>query len=192
MVIKAVIFDCFGVLVMPGRTLLYQAFPEHKIEINDLERQSDYGMISRAEFNEAVAELVGVLPEEVKAKYYDTNVRNEPALAWIRELKQANYKIGLLSNVGRGWLTDYIPVDEQVELFDAITLSSNVGLIKPDPGIYQITARELGIEPCECVMVDDVLVNIEGASVADMRGFVYTSVEQAKIDLKHLIEIDNA
>jgi len=41
MAIKAIVFDCFGVLVMSGRTALYHDFPALKDQIHDNERQSD-------------------------------------------------------------------------------------------------------------------------------------------------------
>lgn len=193
MAVKAIIFDCFGVLIMPGRTLLYQAFPQFETEISDLEHQSDYGMISRDEFNSSIAELTGITPEEVESKYYDVNVHNEEAVDWIRELKSSGkYKIGLLSNVGRGWLDDFLTEIEQVDLFDQVVLSSDIGLIKPDVRLFEIAAARLGVEPYECVMIDDLLPNIDGAETADMQGIVFTSTKQARIELDHIIESTNA
>lgn len=193
MVIKAVIFDCFGVLIMPGRTLLYQSFPRFSTEINDLERQSDYGMISRYDFNNFVAKLVGITPEDVESKYYDVNVRNKEALDWIRELKSSgNYKIGLLSNVGSGWLNDFLIESERSELFDTVVLSSDVGMIKPDVEIFELMAARLGVDPFECVMVDDLSSNIDGAARADMQGIVFSSTAQAKIELDNILESTNA
>ena len=193
MAIKAIIFDCFGVLIMPGRTLLYQSFPDFKTEISDLEHQSDFGIITRQQFNDSIAELVGITPAEVKSKYYDTNTRNQPVIDWMRQLKASGrYKIGLLSNVGSGWLTDYLSEDDQAELFDAVVLSSNVGLIKPDPLIFELTAGKLGVEPFECVMIDDISANIDGAQIADMQGIVFVSTDQARSELDHMIESVNA
>jgi len=193
MAVKAIIFDCFGVLIMPGRTLLCQSFPQFTTEISDLEHQSDYGMISRTKFNNSIAELVGITPDEVESRYYDVNVHNEEAVEWVRELKSSGkYKIGLLSNVGRGWLDDFLTEIEQVDLFDEVILSSDVGLIKPDIKLFEIAAERLGIEPYECVMIDDLLPNIDGAEAADMQGVVFTSTKLARIELEHIIESTNA
>jgi len=193
MAVKAIIFDCFGVLIMPGRTLLYQSFPQFETEISDLEHQSDYGMISRTKFNNSVAELVGITPDEVESRYYDVNVHNEEAVEWVRELKSfGKYKIGLLSNVGRGWLDDFLTEIEQVDLFDEVILSSDVGLIKPDIKLFETAAERLGVEPYECVMIDDLLPNIDGAEAADMQGIVFTSTKLAKMELEHIIESTNA
>ena len=193
MAIKAIIFDCFGVLIMPGRTLLYQSFPQFSTEINDLEHQSDYGMLSRYDFNNSVAKLVGITAEDVESKYYDVNVRNKEAIDWIRELKSSGcYKIGLLSNVGSGWLNDFLIESERSELFDAVVLSSDVGMIKPDVEIFELIAARLGVDPFECVMVDDLSSNIDGAARADMQGIVFSSAAQARIELDNILDSNNA
>lgn len=193
MVIKSVIFDCFGVLIMPGRTLLYRSFPEHAIDISDLEHQSDYGMISRTEFNKSIAELVGIAAAEVESRYYDVNIHNSEAIEWVRELKRSGkYKIGLLSNVGRGWLDDFLTEIEQVDLFDEVVLSSDVGLIKPGVDLFKIAAEKLDTQPNECVMIDDLAVNIEGARLADMQGILFATTAQARKEFERIVESSNA
>jgi len=193
MVIKAIIFDCFGVLITPGRTVLYQDYPQFKTEIHDLELQSDYGMISRQQFDDLLAKLTGLKLKEVEPRYWDVNVRNEPAINWIRELKlSSKYKTGLLSNVGIGWLSDFFSKTELTDLFDTVILSSNVGIIKPDPRSFELMAEQLGVSPHECVMIDDTPSNIDGAGHADMQGIVFKSVHQAQAELKKVLESDYA
>lgn len=189
MAIKAVIFDCFGVLILPGRTLLYQAYPQFTTQISDLEHQSDYGMISRQQFNDSIAELTGLASEEIKSRYYDVNMRNKSAIDWVRELKSSGkYKIGLLSNVGYGWLDDFLLETEQADLFDEVVLSSDIGILKPEPRIFEFMAEKLGVKPDECIMIDDLVSNINGANRTGMQGVVFISTEQAKVELNGLLE----
>lgn len=193
MAIKAIIFDCFGVLVMPGRTLLYKAYPQLKDDISDLEHQSDYGFISRQQFNDSIAKLIGSTPKEVKSLYYDVDVHNESAVAWVRELRASGeYKIGLLSNLGRGWLDDFLAKTEQVDLFDEIVLSSDIGITKPDPRIFEVIAERLGVAPYECIMIDDISANIDGADRAGMKGIVFASTDQARAELDNILAKSNA
>jgi HAD superfamily hydrolase (TIGR01509 family) len=188
MVIKAIIFDCFGVLVMARRVKLYQDYPQFKTQIDDLGYQSDYGMTSRQQFDDSIAELVGLTPEEVEARYWATNVRNEAAIAWVRELKSSGqYKIGMLSNIGRGFINDSLPMTEQTSLFDEVVLSCDVGMIKPDPRIFELAAERLGVAPYECIMIDDLPSNIDGAERAGMQGVVFGSINQAQADFKQLL-----
>ncbi len=184
MAIKAIIFDCFGVLVMSGRAALYHDFPALKNQIYDNERQSDYGMTSRTELNDAIGQITHLSPQLIDERYWATSVRNESALAWATELKQSGeYKIGLLSNIGRGWLEDFLPAEERRSLFDAEVLSSDVNIVKPSLEIFEIAAQRLGVEPFECVMIDDMLVNIDGAERAGMGGILFGTTTQARRDL---------
>jgi phosphoglycolate phosphatase-like HAD superfamily hydrolase len=54
--IKAIIFDCFGVLVKSGHNLLRQDFPELSNLVDELQGKSDFGVLTRQEFNQIVAE----------------------------------------------------------------------------------------------------------------------------------------
>src|SRR5680860_1435909 len=180
MAIKAIIFDCFGVLlVAPGFDALLRDFPQYKTEINDLIVQSDYGIIPLQQFNNSIAKLIGLTLQEVRSQYWDTNVRDETVINWVRELKLlGEYKIGLLSNVGSGWLDDLLPETNGKDLFDAVVLSYDVGIIKPDPMVFELMAERLNVAPHECIMIDDRPLNIDGAERADMQGVVFGSVHQ--------------
>jgi putative hydrolase of the HAD superfamily len=58
-------------------------------------------------------------------------------------------------------------------IFDAIVRSDEVGVRKPDPEIFLLTADRLGVAPQECVFVDDLLQNVEGARAVGMHAFVH-------------------
>jgi putative hydrolase of the HAD superfamily len=51
-------------------------------------------------------------------------------------------------------------------LFDVVVLGPTLGVRKPDPEVYRLTAERLGLTPQECVVVDDQLVNLRGARTA--------------------------
>jgi putative hydrolase of the HAD superfamily len=85
-----------------------------------------------------------------------------------------------------------LPVFEQEKLFDAMVLSADVGLMKPDPAIFKMMADELGLLPNECVMIDDVVSNIDGAKLVGMPGVLYISPEQTMAELNCLLESNNA
>jgi len=193
MAIKVIIFDCFGVLVQPGKTILYKKFPNLKNDIDNIEHQWHYGLISRQQFNEQMAELIGISPDDVKSKYYDISVRDESAIDWVRQVKlSGDYKVGLLSNVGSNRINDFFQSSEQSELFDDMVLSFDVGMIKPEIMIYELAAKRFGVEMNECIMIDDISLNVEAANNAGMHGLLYVSVEQARADVESIIESFNA
>lgn len=193
MSIKAIIFDCFGVLVVAGHVLMYQDYPQFKSEFKELQNQSDLGKISRQQFNEAVAKLTGLSSSEVDRQYWSINSFNRPTLNWVRDLKMSEkYKIGMLSNISRDWMDVSLPVFEREKLFDEVILSGDVNIIKPDPKIFELMASRLGVLPSECVMIDDMSINIDGAKSAGMQGVVYVSVDQARFELNNLVGLHNA
>ena len=190
MAVKAVIFDCFGVLITIGRDLLHQTYPQFSDQLTELERQSDAGLVSRSEFYNSVVAITGVSMDDAINKYYSVENYNQSSVDLIKQVKATGrYKIGLLSNIGRGWLDDFLPIMNSMNLFDAVILSSDIGIIKPDPKIFELMAEKLGVNTDECIMIDDTPVNIASAINTGMQGVIFDSIDQAKIDLGKLIEI---
>ena len=190
MAVKAVIFDCFGVLITIGRDLLHQTYPQFSDQLTELERQSDAGLVSRSEFYNSVVAITGVSMDDAINKYYSVENYNQSSVDLIKQVKATGrYKIGLLSNIGRGWLDDFLPIMNSMNLFDAVILSSDIGIIKPDPKIFELMAEKLGVNTDECIMIDDTPVNIASAINTGMQGIIFDSIDQAKTDLGKLIEI---
>ena len=62
-------------------------------------------------------------------------------------------------------------------------MSCKVGACKPDPQIYKITLKKLNLSAEECVFVDDILNNIEGAKNLGMQGIHFQTPEKLRKDL---------
>jgi putative hydrolase of the HAD superfamily/hydrolase len=174
--IKAVIFDCFGVLVQGTldrfrEKYLRGATDDTKREFSDLSHASDRGMIAYDEFVAEAAKLANISVAEANATFRDTP-KNVKLLDFIREKLRANYKIALLSNIGSGRILRVLTEDE-LNIFDEKILSYEVHFAKPDPEIYLIAADKLDVEPAECVFVDDARANVDGAKSVGMRGILY-------------------
>jgi putative hydrolase of the HAD superfamily len=92
-------------------------------------------------------------------------------VARARRLRDEGYRVGLLTNnvkeYGDAWRAT-IPM----EIFDDVVDSSEVGLRKPDPQIFQMAAERLGTNPTKCVFLDDMASNVEGARAIGMTGIV--------------------
>ena len=185
--IRGIIFDCFGVLYRGSLTHLAElAAPEDQQAIRDLSHASDHGFLSYDEYFTQLAELVHLPVDEVQAIVRERHVRNVEMIDLVRQL-HGRYTVGMLSNIGRGVMDGLIAPEEQRELFDAVILSSDVAVTKPEPEIYELMAAKLGYEPDECVMIDDLPVNIDGAERAGMQGIVFLSVSQLRHELKRLL-----
>jgi epoxide hydrolase-like predicted phosphatase len=117
-------------------------------------------------------------------------IRNVPLVEFVRSLRQ-RYKTALLSNVGHSVIETLFTPRELDHLFDSVVLSGDSGTVKPYPEIYELTASRLGLQPEECVMIDDLPKNAEGAEIAGMKGLVYSSMRQLETDLNNLIEAES-
>jgi epoxide hydrolase-like predicted phosphatase len=118
----------------------------------DLER----GAIDQAEF---VAHLVGVLgvsPDRLLERMA-ADLRLEPRVTEaVERLRLRGVKTAVLSNSwGSHPFDPYEPFNLD-ERFDAVVISDQVGLRKPDPEIFSLAAARLGLSPSVCVFVDDV------------------------------------
>lgn len=182
--VKAIIFDCFGVLYRGSLDYLYEITPtESHRQLRDLSRASDYGYVDREEYMSTLVDLTGHPRSEINEVTSTRHIRNQPLFDLIEELKP-DYKIGLLSNIGRNAIDELFSLDEQAEMFDAIVLSSEIGAIKPSQAAYLAAARMLDESPQSCLMVDDMPSNIEGARAVDMQGVVFYSTKQFASELE--------
>ncbi len=104
----------------------------------------------------------------------------------IRSLRPA-YKTGLLSNA---WPDVRHLLEGNWKLadaFDVIVLSCEVGIVKPDPRIYQLALDELKLTAGEVVFIDDFQRNIEGARRAGMQAILFKDFDQAVEALNRLL-----
>jgi len=194
-VIRAVVFDCFGVLYADEGLLYYQAvlprYDEFRSRIFELDDQYDRGFVSQEEHDQQIAELTGLGYDEIRANVRRKRARNTALLDYIESLR-VEYKVGLLSNIGRGGMDVFFDANERKKFFDATVLSGEIGIIKPDPRAFEAMAAKLGVSPSECVMIDDRAENCDGARTAGMRAVRYDSNQQIMRELDTLLEHENA
>lgn len=104
--------------------------------------------------------------------------------ALVRRARVSGLRTGLLSN---SWGNDY-PRDGWDEMFDVVVISGEVGMRKPEPGIYLHTVSLLGVEPSECVFVDDLEHNIAAAVEVGMVGVHHMSYDATLQELEALFD----
>jgi putative hydrolase of the HAD superfamily len=109
---------------------------------------------------------------------------NPGMFEWVSQLRAAGFKTGLLSNMP--WdLVKHVRTNCQwMEKFSFTTLSAEVGMIKPDSGIYEHTLRGLGVSATEVLFIDDRERNIQAARALGMRAIQFRSIEQLKDELE--------
>lgn len=186
--IRGIIFDCFGVLYQGSLEYLRSITPQERLnELEDLKQAADYGYISHHDYIDQVGALTGRPGREIDEVTRARHVRNESVIELAKTLR-GSYKIALLSNMGRDILDGLFSPEEREQLFDAVVVSSDIGMVKPDAAVFEFTASKLGVSPGECIMIDDLPVNIEGADAVGMRGVLYSNTLDLKRSLVELLE----
>lgn len=186
--IKAIIFDCFGVLSVD----LWRAFcdsldPSVDIEsVRDLNRAFDKGFITKQQYLDGVEVVAGKRPPDIDVAYIQ-DTKNTLLLDYIRTLKPA-YKTAILSNISNDWINQRLLNAEEQALFDAQILSYQVGAVKPDPLMYRMACDKLGVTPVQAVMVDDIERNISAAQELGMKGIFYQDFNQLKRELSRVLD----
>lgn len=189
--IKAIFFDCFGVLATEGwEPFCYQHFskkPEQARQAKELARQLNLGQIDYDSFISRVATLAKISEAATRA-VIDRNVPNGKLFEYIDSKLKPKYQIGFLSNAGGNWLDELFTPD-QIKLFDDVVISSEVGYIKPDAKIYELAAERLGINTKECIFVDDRQQHVDGAINAGMQAILYNNFPQMQQELETILNV---
>ena len=177
MAIKALVFDNFGVLMDVVYGSLRHVLPvKARARLLSILDEADNGRISADDELKQIVELLNEYNldgAEQVAKAIQFSEKNDELLNFILE-KRDQYKTAMLSNVSAVIWNYYTP--EQMEkYFDKVVLSYQEAIAKPDPRIYQLVCKRLGVEPSECVFADDNEVNVDAANKIGMHGIVFTS-----------------
>lgn len=181
--IKAIIFDCFGVLYMGAHRALEERWPHHAIELDNLTRQLDYGYMDKDEYCLQASKVVGVEAAKIEDILRSEHTINAPLISYIENDLKPKYKIGMVSNIGRGWIQNMFNEHLLNDVFDVVVQSGDEGVTKPHPQIYELCAERLDLEPEECLFIDDLPENIAGADAAGMQGIVYGNLYDLKKEL---------
>jgi 2-haloacid dehalogenase len=194
----AIIFDIGGVLVDWNPRYLYR-----KLLANEAAVERFLAEICTPEWNvkqdsgrslaEAVDELSAKYPDDAELirAYY---LRWEEMLGGaiegtvdiLRELKQAGYTMAALSN----WSAETFPVAQHrfefLNWFDAVVVSGEVKLIKPDPRIFKLLLAKLQRRAEDCVFIDDATANVTVARQLGFRTIHFHSPAHLRKELRQM------
>ena len=193
----AVMFDFGGVLT----TSVMDAFAAFGDELGDrglplrlLSRDPEgaallvdheEGRIGEAEFEEGFAARLAAHGVEVEAgglvRRMQAGLRPDPeTIALVAELRSQGHPVGLLSN---SFGDDCYAGHDLPAMFDAVTISSEIGVRKPSRRAFGVACERLGVAPAQTVMVDDLPHNIDAAARVGMHGVVHTHAQHTREQL---------
>ena len=159
--------------------------------IHALER----GECSAAEFERILAARLdridggSVAAEGLLQRMFAASVRVPAMYDLIRALRRAGLRTAMLSN---SWGCDEYPRADFPGLFDAVVISGEVGMRKPEEGIFLYAARALGLAPAECVFIDDMEANVAAAAGCGMTGLLHTEAQSTAAALRDLLGVPAA
>lgn len=117
-------------------------------------------------------ELIHELNEARLKAFADNGVHLwDDSVPTMRELRARGLRIAIVSNCDHATrpIVDDLGLEHEA---DAIVLSFEVGVAKPDPGIYRAALAAVGAGPEEAVFVDDQAWYCEGAEALGIRSFM--------------------
>ena len=184
--IKNIIFDMGGVLLRfePEYFIARLGISGADADLlrREVFRSADWVRMDRGTLSdeEGVASICKRVPEHLHAAVEELVCRweipeilpMEGMAALIGELKQAGYRIYLLSNAFTRQHV-YWPRVPGSEFFDDTFISADVKLVKPQREIYEMALTKFGVKAEECVFVDDLPSNIEMGENCGIRGVVF-------------------
>ncbi len=196
---QAVFFDLGGVIVRTE----YQAPRQHLAEQLGMEyedltravfdsetaRKASIGTISEDEHWAAVGRKLGRAPSDVdllRTEFFGGDIVDLALVDFIRSLRP-RFKTGLISNAWDG-LRPYILGQKFDDAFDFMLISAEVGMVKPEAGIFQLALDQAQVSANEAVFVDDMPENVESARAVGMSGILFQDRESTLGQLNSLLK----
>lgn len=145
------------------------------------------GQVPEAEFERGLGALLGVnpgglIPRLMKGAGPDPSMRAAVAAA-----RRQGVPTGLVSN---SWGAEGYPAEVLRALFDGVVISGAVGVRKPSAKIYRLGAGSIGLQPEQCVFVDDLTANLGPARDLGMATVHHTDAARTIAELEQLLGVD--
>src|SRR3954453_6276718 len=159
---------------------LFRTDPEALRDLRELE----VGKMSEEEFERSFGRRLGLKdPDHLIDSMFAGMRPDERMVAAVKELRAAGLRTGLISN---SWSTAHYDRKMLEELFDTAVISAEVHMHKPQPEIYRLAAERLGVEPRQCIFVDDLRENCEGATAVGRTPVLHRDADQTIAKLAEL------
>ena len=199
--IHAVIFDMGGVLLKTTNSQPREAIAERfgvtRVELeafifmSETALRSEVGELTDKEhwktvlrhFNQPLDDYLKVYGE-----FFSGDTIDHKLLAFAVSLKP-DYRLGLLSNA---WVNLRSLLGERfnfINEFDESVFSYEVGMRKPDPAIFKLMLKKMGVEAENALFIDDMPTNVEGAKSTGLHVIRYTDTQAAIAEVEAVLNI---
>ena len=153
-------------------------------------RALETGELTEEGFCERFGELLGLEPARragMTDRMFGYISPDDAMVDAIRRARAQGVRTGLISN---SMGVDRYDRSTFPELFDGVVISGDVGMHKPQPEIFVLGAERAGVTPEECVFVDDLRENCEGAEAVGMTSVLHRGAETTLPRLEELLGVE--
>ena len=184
--IKAILFDFFDTIAADFyRVWLENSHYTRTGEFLAVAQAIDKGDIGVEEWYVRLSALSNQPADVIRQEFETKTQLNHRMLELIDEL-HGNYKTGLVTNSPQDLVRKILRTNNLEKHFDEIVISGEVGLVKPDPAIFEVALERLGVNAPKAVFIDDLESYLEGAKEVGIQGILFKDVDQLKADLMKL------
>ncbi|MEA2474839.1 MAG: putative hydrolase of the superfamily [Thermoleophilaceae bacterium] len=151
-------------------------------------RQLERGELTVEEFEPLFADVLGIgeRSEGMVERLFAGVGPDERMVSAVRAARGAGVPTGLISNSWGQTTYDQELIDE---LFDVAIISGDVGMHKPEPEIFHLGAERLGVPAADCVFVDDLRENCEGAEAVGMTAILHRGADSTLPEMERLLGV---
>ena len=151
-------------------------------------RRLERGEIGEDEFSERFGAMMGVADTDGLIDRLFAGMRPDEAMhEAVCRARAGGVRTALVSN---SWSSGHYDRSSLDQLFDAIVISGEVGLNKPDAEIFELAADRVGVPAGECVFVDDLRENCEGAERVGMTAVRHRDAPRTVAELEGLLGVE--
>ncbi|MCR1898321.1 HAD family phosphatase [Irregularibacter muris] len=124
--------------------------------------------------------------EEVLDTWHELMVPIMGTVDIMNKLREKKYNIYLLSNMNDKIFDIVHKKYKFLREVDGEVISAHVKLLKPQREIYQEIIQKYNLTPSQCIFIDDMKPNAQGAEKVGIRGIHFISPQQLEAELKEL------
>jgi putative hydrolase of the HAD superfamily len=157
-----------------------------------LYQRVERGEVSQSAFERELAALLRVEPDGLIAGMLAGLRPDQRIIQAAGRARAAGIRVGIITNSwGAGPYDPYVGYHLH-ERYDAVIVSGEVGIRKPDPAVYLLAAEKLGLSASACVLVDDVAANLPPAAELGMTTVHHTNTAATVQELERVFGVNLA
>jgi beta-phosphoglucomutase family hydrolase len=193
--IRAVIFDMDGVIAETEYVHIEaekQTMLKYGVRISEDELHEYTGTTAKLMFTElikkygldATFEEMFIVKEKILFELMEKGVQpTKGVVDLLLELRKRKIKLAVASSSHRKMIEYVLKTLKITGLFESVVGAEDIERSKPDPEIFQVSAKRLEVKPEKCLVVEDSRLGVEAAKSAGMKCLGYVNPSSGKQDL---------